>query len=162
MESIVPTGCCPVFDPKSLDKKTHYWKNKLFLKTDVIQFMHIPLNMGPVVTKAWNTIQEANAQPKDKDFLMLAYDPSPWKSELYFTITKSVPGANNVRISGEFFSKVFDGPYQDVPKWMAEMENWAKSKNKKIEKQYFFYTYCPKCAKAYGHNYCVAFAKIAK
>lgn len=28
------------------------------------------------------------------------------------------------------------------------------------EKYYFHYTSCPKCAKIYGHNYVVAFAKV--
>lgn len=162
MIKVTQTGCCPVFDPKSLDKKHHYWKNKPFIQADVNQLLHIPLNMGSVVTKTMKLISDAKAAPKDRDFLMLAYDPSPWKSELYFTVTKPIPGANNVRLSGEFYSKVFDGPYQNVPQWMAAMEEWAKSKNKKIEKHYFFFTYCPKCGKAYGHNYCVDFVKIAK
>lgn len=152
--------CCPVFDPKALNKKTFFWKNKLFIRADVIQFLHMPLNMGPVVTKTMELIEKKKAAPKDRDFLMLAYDPSPWKSELYFTVTKEIPGANNVRLSGEFYARVFDGPYNAVPKWIAEMEAWAKSKKKVIVRHYFFYTYCPKCSAKYGHNYCVDFAKI--
>lgn len=162
MSTKTETGCCPIFVPYTLDKKTHYWKNKPFIQADIVQFLHIPLNMGSVITKVMKSIQDTKAAPKDRDFLMLVHDLSPWKSEIFFTVTKPIPGAKNVRLSGEFYSKVFDGPYQNVPQWMAKMETWAKSKNKKIETQYFYYTYCPKCAKAYGHNYCVAFAKIAK
>jgi hypothetical protein len=33
-------------------------------------------------------------------------------------------------------------------------------KDKEIEKIYFYYTTCPKCAKLYGKNYTVIFAKI--
>jgi hypothetical protein len=35
-----------------------------------------------------------------------------------------------------------------------------EGKNKKVQKLYFCYTTCPKCAKAYGKNYVVLFAKI--
>jgi hypothetical protein len=154
--------CCPKFDPAYYDGKTHHWNKKNFVKADVIQFMHMPLNMGPVIGKTWKIIDEAKAAPADKDFLILMYDPSPWKSELYFTTTKEIPDANNVTLSGEFYSKVFDGPYQDVPKWYKAMEDWAKENKKKIVKQYFHYAYCPKCSKKYGHNYCVAFAQLEK
>lgn len=116
--------------------------------------------MGRVVTRMWNMIQQANARPADRDFIMLAYDPSPWKSELYITVTKEVPDALNVRLSGTFMSRVFDGPYNAVPKWFKEMEGYAQSKGKKAIKQYFYYTACPKCAKKYGHNYVVAFAQV--
>jgi hypothetical protein len=40
------------------------------------------------------------------------------------------------------------------------MEQYAKTKEKKIKKMYFSYTTCPKCAKAYGKNYVVLFAQI--
>jgi hypothetical protein len=32
------------------------------------------------------------------------------------TVTKEIPGAENVQLSGTFLSKVFDGPYNAVPK----------------------------------------------
>lgn len=152
--------CCSEFDPKTLDKKFHHWKDKPFITGNVVQFLHMPLNMGQVVTKLMKQIDEAKARPENKDFLMLAYDPSPWKSELYLTVTRKVPGATNIALSGEYYSQVFDGPYQDVPKWMTEMEQWANTNNKTIKKQYFYYTYCPKCSAKYGHNYCVAFAEL--
>ncbi len=155
------SSCCPKFDPDRYHQKTHHWQNKPFVKADVIQFMHMPLNMDSVIRKTWQMIADAKASPADTDFLILMYDPSPWKSELYFTTTKKVPQANNLTLSGEFYSQVFDGPYQDVPKWYQAMEKWAKENKKIIKKQYFHYAYCPKCSKKYGHNYCVAFAQIA-
>jgi hypothetical protein len=91
---------------------------------------------------------------------MLAYDPSPWKSEFYISVTKEVPGAKNVTISGSFISKVFEGPYNAVPKWIKEMDEYLSSINKKGKRYLFYYTTCPKCAKIYGKNYVVAFAEI--
>lgn len=155
-----PDECCPVFDPALLDGKTHVWENKLFLKEELRQIMHIPVHMGEHVTRMTRKIVDANAMPDARDFLLLAYDPSPWKSELYMTVTKDIPGANITTLSGTFFSKVFDGPYNHVPKWMKEVDALLESQNQKALKYYFHYAYCPKCAKKYGHNYCVAFAQV--
>jgi hypothetical protein len=62
-------------------------------------------------------------------------------------------------ISGTFLSKVFEGPFRDMRKWTEEMKNFVQSKDKAIEKLYFFYTTCPKCAKKYGKNYVVILAQ---
>ena len=104
--------------------------------------------------------QEAGAAPELNDFLFLTYDPSPWKSELYLAVTKEVPTSDNVKFTGEFLSKVFDGPYNAVPKWVKEMDTYVASQGKKVKKYYFYFTTCPKCAKIYGHNYAVIFAEI--
>ena len=71
-----------------------------------------------------------------------------------------IPDAENVKFCGTFLSKVFDGSYNDVPKWIKEMAPWVASKGKSVKKYYFYYTTCPKCAKIYGHNYVVAFAEV--
>lgn len=152
--------CCPEFNPEIWNEKTHVWQDKLFMKDSVAQFMHMPLNMGKIITKMYSEIQKAGAAPSNEEFLMLCYDPSPWKSEINITVTKEVPGANNIKISGTFLSKTFDGPYNAVPKWMKEMEDYAKKNNKEIIKQYVHYAYCPKCAKKYGHNWAIVFAEI--
>jgi hypothetical protein len=108
----------------------------------------------------WTMAQDAGAAPDLNDFLCLAYDPSPWKGELYTFVTKEVPGAKNVKLSGTFISKVFDGPYNAVPKWVKEMDKHLAEQGKKASRYYFYYTTCPKCAKVHGHNYVVAFAKV--
>ncbi|MDD5639560.1 MAG: hypothetical protein PHR47_02015 [Candidatus Pacebacteria bacterium] len=153
------TQCCPEFKPELFDGKEFFWQDKTFIKDEVIQFMHMPLNMGSVVTRMWNKIKKAEANPADQDFLMLCYDPSPWKSEIYMTTTKIIPNATNVTLSGNFLTKVFDGPYQDIPKFVKQMEMHVASKGKSISKMYFHYAYCPKCAKKYGHNYIICFAQ---
>jgi len=113
-----------------------------------------------VITRMCKKIESVKAMPKPKAFLMLAYDPSPWKSQIYMTVTKNVPGGRTERLSGTFLARVFEGPYQDVPKWFKEMEEYAISKGKIAKRQYFYYTTCPKCAKKYGKNYVVAFAQV--
>lgn len=154
--------CCPKFDPAPWNEKSHNWKDKLFIKDTVRQFFHKPRpsSIQKSIGRMWQMAQDAKADPDIKDFLLLAYDPSPWKSELFMTVTKEIPGAENVKLSGTYFSKVFDGPYNAVPKWIKEMEKHVSSKGKKTKKYYFYFTTCPKCAKIYGHNYAVAFAQV--
>ncbi len=152
--------CCQQFEPAKFHEKTHVWKNKLFLQDDVLQFMHIPLNMGSVIKRMFATIENAKAMPKTEDFLMLCYDPSPWKSQIHMIVTKEIPDGKMVSLSGTYLSKVYDGPYNAVPEWIKDMDTYVAQKGKSIKKYYFHYAYCPKCAKKYGHNYCVAFAQI--
>ncbi|MCX6149537.1 MAG: hypothetical protein NTX22_03315 [Ignavibacteriales bacterium] len=152
--------CCPKFNPEPWEEKTHVWQDKLFIRDEVRQLFHIPLNMGKIIPRMWEKIQKENAATSNEEFLMLAYDPSPWKSEIYMSVTKEVVDAVNVKLSGTYLSKVFDGPYNAVPKWIKEMDKFVIQKGKKVKKYYFYYTTCPKCAKIYGKNYTVAFADV--
>ena len=152
--------CCYPFDPSLWNGKTHVWKDKLFLQDEVRQIMHIPINMTSIVNRMFKKIEKADAMPEVKDFLMLAYDPSPWKSEIYMTVTKPVHGGKMASLSGTFISRVYDGPYNHVPQWIEDMDKYLASNMKKSLRYYFHFAYCPKCVKKYGHNYCIAFAQV--
>jgi hypothetical protein len=75
-------------------------------------------------------------------------------------VTKEVPGAENVKLNGTFITKVFDGPYGSVPRYLKEFYGYLDSIGKKAKKIYFYFATCPKCAKKYGHNYIIAFAEV--
>jgi hypothetical protein len=156
------TQCCPKFDPEPWHDREITWENKLFVKDTVMQFMHMPLpgTFGRTVGRMWKKIEEAGASPDTEDFLMLAAEASPWKGELYINVLKEIPNAENVRLSGTYITKVFDGPYNAVPKWIKEIDQYVHERGKTVRKYYFHYTTCPKCAKIYGHNYVVAFAEV--
>jgi len=49
---------------------------------------------------------------------------------------------------------------KELPKYLDEFRQYLISKELTAKKYYFSFTYCPKCAKKYGHNYIVAFAEI--
>ncbi|MDD3120640.1 MAG: hypothetical protein PHF46_04495 [Candidatus Gracilibacteria bacterium] len=154
--------CCPPFDPETMDNKTLSWEDKLFIKDSMPTFFHIPWppTIGKLMTRMRGKIEKAKVSPKLEDFICLAYDPTPWRSEYYMTVEKEIPDAENIKLSGTFITKVFDGPYNSVPKFIKEMEQIAQEKGKKVLKNYFYYTSCPKCAKLYGHNYIVAFTQV--
>jgi hypothetical protein len=121
--------------------------------------MHVPLNIGSMIKRTWGKIEKAGAAPSD-EFLMLSTDPSPWRGEHFFAVAKDVPGAEMVKLSGHYLTKVFEGPYRDAGKWVREMVRYVESQGKQVRKLYFSYTTCPKCAKYFGKNYVVAFAEV--
>ncbi len=159
-QTIKPTGCCAPFEPAPWTDQEITWDNKLFAQGQVRCLFHIPLNMGQVMTRMCAKIKGAGADVRPEDFVMLSEENSPWRSVQYMSVGKEVPGLNNVRISGTFLTKVFEGPYKDAGKWAKEMVEYAKGKGKEIKKLFFSYTTCPKCAKAYGKNYVVLFAQV--
>lgn len=152
------TGCCPRFNPEPWDEKEVTWQDKLFLKDHVRSFLHIPLNMGKVMTRNMEKIEEAGALTPEP--LVLSDDKSLWGADVYIAVSKEVPGAEMTRVSGTFLTKAFEGPYSNTGKWVGEMKAYVKSEGKELKKLYFFYTTCPKCAKVYGKNYTVILATI--
>ncbi|MFA5000203.1 MAG: hydrolase [Patescibacteria group bacterium] len=155
--------CCPKFNPEKWDKKNHVWDNKLFIKETIPTIFHIPLPymIGKSVGKMCKLVEDAKVAPiNSEDALLLFRDPSAFKSEIYLTTTSTVIGAENVNISGNFISRVFAGPYNTVPKFIKEMSEYLTAEGKVAVDYYIHYAYCPKCAKRYGNNYMIIFAKI--
>ncbi len=152
------TGCCPKFNPEPWQDKEVVWDNKLFLKDRVRSFMHIPLNFGKVMVRSMKKIESAGSRSPQQ--LVLSDEESPWGANVWVSVSKEVPGAEMDKMSGTFLSRVFEGSYKDMGKWTREMKSHVKSKGKEIQKMYFFYTTCPKCAKVYGKNYTVILAKV--
>jgi hypothetical protein len=153
-QTIGSTGCCEPFNPELWDEKN----GKLFVKDHVASFFHIPLNFGKKVVKNMELIEKAGA--KSPHQLMLTDEKSLWGADIYIDVSKDVSGVQMDRLSGTFLTKVFEGPYKNAGKWALEMKEYVKKNGKELKKMYFSYTTCPKCAKAYGKNYVVLFAKI--
>jgi hypothetical protein len=154
-----PTHCCPRFNPQGWDEQELHFKNKLFLKATTRSLFHIPINMGSVFKKTFAAIDKEDARSCDQ-FIVLSYDPSAWKEEHYFAVTKEIPNQEMVHLTGDYLTKVFEGPYKNALKWKKDMEAFIESKGEKAGKTYFFYTTCPRCAKYYGKNYMVGVSEI--
>lgn len=151
--------CCPPFEPTPWKDTIFEWKDKLFIKEKVCTFFYMPLNYGGVM-KRLDRLLELNSA-KTPDFLCLSDHTSKWNIDLYMAVDKEIMGANNVKMSGKFYSRVYEGNFKESEKWCREMEVKASLKNLRIEKMYMWYTTCPKCAKKYGKNYVVIIAKIS-
>jgi len=155
--------CCPEFKPEKWDRKTFRWDNKKFIRDSLPTLFHIPFPpmIGKKITRMWKAVEGAGAvAPNKEDTLILFRDPSAFKSEIYVSVEKDVPSENNVVISGDFVSRVFDGGYNDIPKFVKIMNEYLTGMGKKAEDYYVHYAYCPGCAKKFGHNYMILFAKV--
>ena len=111
-----------------------------------------------VFARTWDAIRHSHAE--DGGFLVLSHDDSAWHAEHLFAVSKPVAGAEMVHLSGDFLTKVFEGPYANARTWYDEMKRYVEQHGRTLDTLYFFYTTCPKCATYYGANYVVAVAKV--
>ena len=153
------TGCCARFSPEGWDDQELHFKDKPFLRATTKSVMHVPVNMGSVFTRVQTKLEDADAIDED-NILVLSNDLSAWKAEHLFATDKPIEGEEMVTLSGEFVTKVFEGPYRDARNWYTEMQDVARTQGAVPGKVYFFYTTCPICAKAYGRNYVVGVAEL--
>jgi hypothetical protein len=147
------TQCCPKFNPGPWDGKTFEWRDKKFAKDKVFTLFYMPLNFGSVMKRLVGKAEKADA--KMPDWLYLSDHTSKWNMDLYLAVDREIPGAKNIKLSGKFLSKVYEGPFKDTGKWCKDFEAYAKGRKLKVSKMYMWYTTCPKCAKKYGKNYVV-------
>ena len=152
-----PSMCCPEFKPKPWDEKEIKWDGKFFVKDTIISAFHIPLNFKSVVEKNVKKIDTAKSGTKNP--VIVVDELSPFHSHIYISVTKPVADCNDVKLTGQFLSKVFEGPYSKMKSYIKEMNEYVKSKGKITKKNYFFYPTCPKCSKKYGKNYTVILAE---
>ena len=119
------------------------------------------------------------SQTETKSDCCPEFDPIPWDDKTFewenkkfikdkvctlfympVNVDKEVPGAENVVLSGKFYSKVYEGPFKNTGKWCKDFGTIAKSKGLNCKKMYLWYTTCPKCAKKYGKNYVVIMSPV--
>jgi hypothetical protein len=150
--------CCPRLEPNLWDDKILQWENKKFIKDSICTFMFMPFNFGQVMRRCDKKITHSGATIPDA--LSLSEHVSKWKMDIFLAVDKDIAGADNVTFSGKFYSKVYEGPFQNTEKWCKDYETVVKSKGLTIKKMYMWYTTCPRCAKKYGKNYVVIISQV--
>lgn len=73
-----------------------------------------------------------------------------------------MPGADNIKLSGDFLTHVFEGPFSQLSAWCKQMEEEVTGDGKRLDILYYFCTTCPKCAKHFGKNYVVAIVQVKR
>jgi len=150
--------CCPPFDPAPWDDRMIDWHDKKFVQDKVTTFLFMPLNFGGTMRRLDRKIREAGATVPDN--LGLSDHVSRWKMNIMVAVDREVPGAQNLTLNGSFYSRVYEGPFQDTGKWMKDAAAQAGAKGLTIKKWYMWYTTCPKCAKKYGKNYVAVIGEV--
>jgi hypothetical protein len=152
------TVCCPQFDPEPWEDKFFEWHDRKFIREKVFTFFYMPVNFGYVMKKINVLVETASAEVTD--WMCLSDNTSKWNMDVYISVDKDIPAADNVTLSGKYYSKVYEGPFKDTGKWCKDYENAVKSHGMKIKKWLMWYTTCPKCAKKYGKNYVVIICQV--
>lgn len=157
--SVNTTGCCPKFNPEGWDGQELHFRNKPMVRAVTMAALHIPLNMGKVFQRVQTHIEDDGAFDPD-NFIVLSRDTSPWAAEHLFSVSTTVADEEMTALSGDFITKVFEGPYRDARDWYEELQELVREKGRIPGDIHFFYTTCPRCAKAYGKNYVVGVAEL--
>lgn len=153
------TGCCARLDEAKWNERELVFQDQPFMKDHIRAFFHVPLNMSTVMGREHAAVQKAAAYPEDPFWLV--DEVSPWGSDVLLATDRDVPGAEMVHLTGTFLTKVFEGPYRDIGKWIEAMQQYVSSRGRELKKLYFYYATCPKCSKQYGKNQVVVFAEVA-
>ena len=150
--------CCPPFEPSNWDDKFFDWHSKKFIKDKVFTIMYMPIGFGKVMKRLDQKVRDAEATMPD--WLCLSDHSSSWNMNVYLAVDKEIPNAENTNLTGKYFSKVYEGPFQNSGKWSKDFYATSNQKGMKMKKMYMWYTTCPKCAKKYGKNYVVIVGEI--
>jgi hypothetical protein len=145
-------------DPSRWDRKEFDWTNKPFVRDTIRSLFHIPVNFGAVMTRVHNAVESEEGYPGEP--LWLADESSPWRSNIFMAVDRDIPGTEMTTLSGRFLTRVFEGPYKNAGKWAKEMAAHVANEGRTLKQMYFFYATCPKCAKHYGENNVVIFARV--
>ncbi|SMY07082.1 hydrolase [Flavimaricola marinus] len=159
-DTVNTTGCCPKFNPKGWDGAELHFADKPFVRAETRSALHVPINMDKVFGRVQRNIEVVAAYDPD-DYIVLSRDLTPWKAEHLFAVKAPVPSEEAVTLTGDYVTKVFEGPYRKAKDWFEELQRLAAEAGRETDEVYFFYTTCPKCAKAYGENYVVGVVRVA-
>lgn len=157
--SVNTTGCCPKFNPEGWNAQELHFRDKRFVRATTRSLMHVPLNMSKVFARVMANIEKAGAMDAS-DYIVLSRDTSAFAGEHLFAVPKVVPDEEMTTLSGDFITKVFEGPYKSAGQWRSDMADLVRAHGKEPKSIWFFYTTCPKCAKVYGQNYVVGVAEV--
>ncbi len=155
--AIETPSCCPRFDPEPWNDKEIVWRDKPFVKDRIRSFLHIPLNFGSVMKRNIGRIEAADALADEP---IVVCDENSSGAPACTSPFQGGAGHSMATLSGTFLTKVFEGPYKDIRRWIGEMGKYVESKNKRLKRLLFYYTTCPKCAKKYGKNYVVLLGQV--
>lgn len=152
-----PFECCPPFDPAPWNDKAFEWKDKQFVKGKVRTLFYMPIGFGNEMRRLDKKVSGSGATIQEN--LCLSDHTSKWNMNVYLAVDKPIEGEENLLMNGNFYSRVYEGPFSNAGKWHKDFIETSTQKGIKTVKTYMWYTTCPRCAKKYGKNYIVILAE---
>lgn len=146
------------FNPEIWDNKLFEWNGKRFIFTKIKTIFCFPINYGRAMRKLTNFANSVHAISQDNMCLM--HSTSMWKTDLYLTVDQYIKDADNISLSGSFYTKVYEGNIKDKNKWKKNFKQLLQNQQILSRQIYIWYTNSPKLFKKYDKNYVVLIAKI--
>jgi hypothetical protein len=150
--------CCKRLTPAEWDKKEIVWRDKPFYKSRYRAFLHVPINIGKKIAEGMKMIGEAGLTSEP---MMLSRNDTMWGAEILIPISGRTGRFRTELITGRFLTRLFEGHYADMKKWIKETKKYCESRGYKAREFIFWYATCPKCAKKNEDKVqVVVFAKV--
>jgi len=137
-------ACCKRLFPVEWDKKEVVWRDKPFFSSRYRAFLHVPINIGKKIAESMEIIKEAglSAEP-----MVLSRNSTMWGAEILIPVSKKDNRFRTELVTGRFLTRLFEGHYADLKKWIKETKKYAEEKGLTSKEFIFWYATCPKCAK---------------
>jgi len=134
--------CCKVLSSAEWDCKELIWRDKPFLKSHYFSFFRVPVNLGKKIVEGIGKIEEAGLADEQ---MMLSRNDSLWGADLLIPIKSKTDVFDIEMVTGRFLTRLFEGHYGDMAKWICETKIWCRGKGFEPEELIFWYATCPKC-----------------
>lgn len=150
--------CCKILSPAEWDKKEIVWRDKPFFKSHYFAFLHVPVNIGSKITKGMKKIEETGLGAEQ---MVLSKNDGLWGADILIPIKNKTDVFDIELVTGKFLTRLFEGHYGDMRRWIRETRAWCREKGFEPEEYIFWYATCPKCAKKRDDKaQVVVFAKV--
>ena len=140
--------------------KTVSWENKPFIKRHYFALFYMPLGLDGI-------LKELMEDLKSKDLLADKPPGMIWRNEgmfggdVYLAIKKEDPNYKTEKISGTFFTMLFEGKdYKEVSKWFQVFKDETLKRGKNVKEIMSYYTICPHCQKKFHKIQAVLFGRL--
>jgi len=136
--------CCQRLSPLEWDRKEIVWRDKPFYSSRYRAFLHVPINIGKKIAQGMKIIEEAglSAEP-----MVLSRNDTMWGAEILIPVSRKDNRFRTELVTGRFLTRLFEGHYGDIRKWIKETKNYCREKGFSAKEFIFWYATCPKCAK---------------
>ena len=88
--------------------------------------MNMPVNFGKVMTRLMTKTNKHDVTISEE--MCLSDHTSRWNMDVYLAVDKEMPDSENVKLSGKFYSRVYEGDFRKTGEWCVDFEKKAREK----------------------------------
>lgn len=148
----------PLFNAEPWQHELHAGRNKPFIKTTLRSLWYVPIGFGKAMLRLEALLRGKNA--KHPEHLNPAAQLPKRRMNLLRASAPTNPIVPIETLDELYFSRVYDGDYSNMNRWMQDFEHALKVKKLRAKQIFIWQTNCPGCAKKVGSNPAVIVAEV--